>query len=155
MDASTASLWGPVYQGMVRTRVAGAPEARTTARPRSSSARLETSAQRGWQHRRCVPCALAGSGWTRICRRRWRRSVAVVANEVRECAEKSFFSDAAAKTLTLAADQIFRMLASPQSSTPWDHDCRMPVTIRPLEPYQGSYEIYYALLDPNKVCICQ
>src|SRR3954471_21622192 len=46
MDASTASLWGPVYQGRVRSRVAGAPDARTTARPRSSSARLETSKMR-------------------------------------------------------------------------------------------------------------
>jgi hypothetical protein len=26
------------------------------------------------------------------------------------------------------------MLASPHSSTPWDQDCRMPMTIRPLEP---------------------
>ncbi len=54
LRASTASLCGPVYQGMVRTSVAGAPEARTTARPRSSSARLETSKMRSlpsWRER--------------------------------------------------------------------------------------------------------
>ena len=53
-DASTDSLCAPVYQGMVRTSVAGAPEARTTARPRSSSARLETSKMRSfpsWRER--------------------------------------------------------------------------------------------------------
>lgn len=55
-EASTASLYGPVYQGRARTNVAGAPEAKTTARPRSSPAWLETSRIRSlasWRERLC------------------------------------------------------------------------------------------------------
>ena len=100
MDASTASLCGPVYQGMVRTSVAGAPEARTTARPRSSSARLETSKMRSlpsWRER-LDPDFAGGDGDI---------DVAVVADQVRERPEEAFFGDAAAVDLDVRGGPDF------------------------------------------------
>jgi hypothetical protein len=74
MDASTASLCGPVYQGSVRTKVA---VLRGRARGPGRG-----PGPRGWRRRRCAPCPLGVSGCARTCQRTRRRSCSCSPDQV-------------------------------------------------------------------------